>query len=131
MHMWHHVTNHLIISNDKDLYSENRIKLRVRDKLLQLLKRCFFGVSKAPFNVLLQKGIEWLCYMREAPDKSPVEVAEPKEFAYVFNHLGFLPFFYTCNFNQIHGDCYDYAQKDPWLSGYDYAGREVSLVMDY
>jgi hypothetical protein len=29
MHMWHHVTNHLIISNDKD-YSENRIKLRIR-----------------------------------------------------------------------------------------------------
>jgi hypothetical protein len=25
MHMWHHVTNHLIISNDKDLNSENRI----------------------------------------------------------------------------------------------------------
>jgi hypothetical protein len=32
MHMWHHVTNHLIISNDKDSNSENRIKLRVRDK---------------------------------------------------------------------------------------------------
>jgi hypothetical protein len=31
MHMWHHVTNHLIISNDKDVNSENRIKLRVRD----------------------------------------------------------------------------------------------------
>jgi hypothetical protein len=31
MHMWHHVTNHLIISNDKDFNSENRIKLRVRD----------------------------------------------------------------------------------------------------
>jgi hypothetical protein len=31
MHMWHHVTNHLIISNDKDSNSENRIKLRVRD----------------------------------------------------------------------------------------------------
>jgi hypothetical protein len=29
--MWHHVTNHLIISNDKDSNSENRIKLRVRD----------------------------------------------------------------------------------------------------
>jgi hypothetical protein len=25
MHMWHHVTNHLIISNDKDSNSENRI----------------------------------------------------------------------------------------------------------
>jgi hypothetical protein len=33
MHMWHHVTNHLIISNDKDSNSENRIKLRIRDKL--------------------------------------------------------------------------------------------------
>jgi hypothetical protein len=31
MHMWHHVTNHLITSNDKDSNSENRIKLRVRD----------------------------------------------------------------------------------------------------
>jgi hypothetical protein len=29
--MWHYVTNHLIISNDKDSNSENRIKLRVRD----------------------------------------------------------------------------------------------------
>jgi hypothetical protein len=27
MHMWHHVTNHLIISNDKDSNSENQIKL--------------------------------------------------------------------------------------------------------
>jgi hypothetical protein len=33
MHMWHHVTNHLIISNDKDSDLENRIKLRVRDTL--------------------------------------------------------------------------------------------------
>jgi hypothetical protein len=31
MHMWHHVTNHLIISNDKNSNSENRIKLRVRN----------------------------------------------------------------------------------------------------
>jgi hypothetical protein len=31
MHMWRHVTNHLIISNDKDSNSENRIKLHVRD----------------------------------------------------------------------------------------------------
>jgi hypothetical protein len=31
MHMWHHVTNHLIISNDKDFNSENRIKLRIHD----------------------------------------------------------------------------------------------------
>jgi hypothetical protein len=29
MHMWLHVTNHLIISNDKDSNSENRIKLHV------------------------------------------------------------------------------------------------------
>jgi hypothetical protein len=34
MHMWHHVTNHLIISNDKDSNSENRIKLRVRDRII-------------------------------------------------------------------------------------------------
>jgi hypothetical protein len=32
--MWHHVTNHLITSNDKDSNSENRIKLRVRDNLM-------------------------------------------------------------------------------------------------
>jgi ribonuclease HI len=31
MHMWHHVTNHLIISNDKDSNSETNEKLRVRD----------------------------------------------------------------------------------------------------
>jgi hypothetical protein len=37
MHMWHHVTNHLIISNDKDSNSENRIKLRVRD-IVDLLR---------------------------------------------------------------------------------------------
>jgi hypothetical protein len=37
MHMWHHVTNHLIISNDKDVNSENRIKLHVRD-ITPLLK---------------------------------------------------------------------------------------------
>jgi hypothetical protein len=36
MHMWHHVTNHLITSNDKDSNSENRIKLRVRDTLLEI-----------------------------------------------------------------------------------------------
>jgi hypothetical protein len=32
--MWHHVTNHLITSNDKDSNSENRIKLRVRDNIV-------------------------------------------------------------------------------------------------
>jgi hypothetical protein len=37
MHMWHHVTNHLIISNDKESNSENRIKLRIRD-ITPLLK---------------------------------------------------------------------------------------------
>jgi hypothetical protein len=37
MHMWHHVTNHLIISNDKDSNSENRIKLRVRDSDLMVI----------------------------------------------------------------------------------------------
>jgi hypothetical protein len=37
MHMWHHVTNHLIISNDKDSNSENRIELRVCD-ITPLLK---------------------------------------------------------------------------------------------
>lgn len=31
MHMWHYVTNHLIISNDKDFNSETNEKLRVRD----------------------------------------------------------------------------------------------------
>jgi hypothetical protein len=39
MHMWHHVTNHLIISNDKDSNSENQIKLRVRDKRHNGLER--------------------------------------------------------------------------------------------
>jgi hypothetical protein len=39
MHMWHHVTNHLIISNDKDSNSENRIKLRVRDSLWARFRR--------------------------------------------------------------------------------------------
>jgi hypothetical protein len=36
MHMWHHVTNHLIISNDKDSNSENRIKLRIRDTVVAI-----------------------------------------------------------------------------------------------
>jgi hypothetical protein len=46
MHMWHHVTNHLIIFNDKDSNSENRIKLRVRDTVQKDGQRkvltCFF-----------------------------------------------------------------------------------------
>jgi hypothetical protein len=44
MHMWHHVTNHLITSNDKDSNSENRIKLRVRDK------GTLHGNGSFPFN---------------------------------------------------------------------------------
>jgi hypothetical protein len=39
--MWHHVTNHLIISNDKDSNSENRIKLRVRDSLRSMVYEQF------------------------------------------------------------------------------------------
>jgi hypothetical protein len=39
MHMWHHVTNHLIISNDKNSNSENRIKLRICDRDRKLSKR--------------------------------------------------------------------------------------------
>jgi hypothetical protein len=39
MHMFHHVTNHLIISNDKGSNSENRIKLRICDTLGQPLRR--------------------------------------------------------------------------------------------
>jgi hypothetical protein len=46
MHMWHHVTNHLIIFNDKDSNSENRIKLRIRDTVQKDGQRkvltCFF-----------------------------------------------------------------------------------------
>jgi hypothetical protein len=38
MHMWHHVTNHLITSIDKDSNSENRIKLRVRDTYWQAFR---------------------------------------------------------------------------------------------
>jgi hypothetical protein len=38
MHMWHHVTNHLITSNDKDSNSENRIKLRVRDTAVMTMQ---------------------------------------------------------------------------------------------
>jgi hypothetical protein len=47
MHMWHHVTNHLIISNDKDSNSENRIKLRVRDNLLPFI--CLLSSLISPF----------------------------------------------------------------------------------
>jgi hypothetical protein len=48
--MWHHVTNHLIISNDKGSNSENGIKLRVRDtrvsiKALQVLGNTIRGVT--------------------------------------------------------------------------------------
>jgi hypothetical protein len=27
--------------------------------------------------------------------------------------------------------CHDFDENDPWLSGYDYAGRDGELVMDY
>jgi hypothetical protein len=37
--MWHHVTNHLIISTDKDSNSENRIKLCVRDTMQRELNQ--------------------------------------------------------------------------------------------
>jgi hypothetical protein len=42
MHMWHHVTDHLITSNDKDFNSENRIKLRVRDTHPSFVKLVHF-----------------------------------------------------------------------------------------
>jgi hypothetical protein len=45
MHMWHHVTNHLIISNDKDSNSENRIKLRVRDNGPFIIKRVLSPIT--------------------------------------------------------------------------------------
>jgi hypothetical protein len=40
----------------------------------------------------------------QSPDKLLVEVAKPKEFAYIFNILGCLPFFYPCNFDRVHSD---------------------------
>jgi hypothetical protein len=54
MHMWHHVTNHLIISNDKDSNSENRIKLRVRDSrdpCFQFFKCLLMSIFPCPFSV--------------------------------------------------------------------------------
>jgi hypothetical protein len=51
MHMWHHVTNHLIISTDKDSNSENRIKLRVRDTLIS----CLIFIS--PFLIIYYLSI--------------------------------------------------------------------------
>jgi hypothetical protein len=53
MHMWHHVTNHLIISNDKDSNSENRIKLRVRDifLLVHLLLVYLSGSAVTPSHL--------------------------------------------------------------------------------
>jgi hypothetical protein len=48
MHMWHYVTNHLIISNDKDVNSENRIKLCVRDTDLR-----FFCVAIVTVGFLI------------------------------------------------------------------------------
>jgi hypothetical protein len=55
MHMWHHVTNHLIISNDKDLYSENRIKLCVRDTNAMYTSK----MGGRPFNEWYQ---DWSTY---------------------------------------------------------------------
>jgi hypothetical protein len=49
MHMWRHVTNHLIISNDKDSNSENRIKLRVRDNSLYSMP---LGISSTVLKLL-------------------------------------------------------------------------------
>jgi hypothetical protein len=58
MHMWHHVTNHLITSNDKDSNSENRIKLRVRDReedgelekfLDEMVANGYIRPSKSPY----------------------------------------------------------------------------------
>jgi hypothetical protein len=49
MHMWHHVTNHLIVSNDKDSNSENRIKLRVRDT-----SRPILGISQLQRHVIYE-----------------------------------------------------------------------------
>jgi hypothetical protein len=46
MHMWRHVTNHLIISIDKDSNSENRIKLRVRDKDLLETNKALLALGK-------------------------------------------------------------------------------------
>jgi hypothetical protein len=40
MHMWHHVTNHLIISNDKDSNSETTEKLCVRDNAHRHNTKC-------------------------------------------------------------------------------------------
>jgi hypothetical protein len=40
MHMWHHVTNHLIISNDKDSNSEMNKKLCVCDSCLLFEQYC-------------------------------------------------------------------------------------------
>jgi hypothetical protein len=57
MHMRHHVTNHLIISNDKDSNSENRIKLRVRDNIpCHVLVRACHQRGAAP--VLTRQAIQ-------------------------------------------------------------------------
>jgi hypothetical protein len=69
MHMWHHVTNHLITSNDKDSNSENRIKLRIRDmKVSQSMvypadHPSFHNQPKGIKNVLLECGfnVQDLC----------------------------------------------------------------------
>jgi hypothetical protein len=53
MHMWHHVTNHLIISNDKDSNSENRIKLCVRDRCLLHRRVCRLRLSANRWRVVV------------------------------------------------------------------------------
>jgi hypothetical protein len=56
MHMWHHVTNHLITSNDKDSNSENRIKLRVRHKGHQTLSVSVYSRLSST-NVIISQRI--------------------------------------------------------------------------
>jgi hypothetical protein len=60
MHMWHHVTNHLIISNDKDSNSENRIKLCVCDIIVDV-----FDDASIPFEFTATDldllSDQWVC----------------------------------------------------------------------
>jgi hypothetical protein len=70
MHMWHHVTNHLIISNDKDSNSENRINYtsvthRIQpcnNAILEVLPLHIGPCFKGAFNVVLKD------LNREQPD---------------------------------------------------------------
>jgi hypothetical protein len=61
MHMWHHVTNHLIISNDKDSNSENRIKLRVRDSGSHMTDTCSFTIR--PPHLIYMTPPSTRCYL--------------------------------------------------------------------